>query len=163
MLNTHRAFTLIELLVVIAIIGLLGTIAVMSLSTARSRSLNAKRIADVKQLVTAFNLGFDANGAYPDTGGNFWKCISSSCTGGFSIYPVSGTVDAFFTPFINKPTDPDDKNSRGYGGYIYNGSPSASYGGQPAIDYLLTPPATCGMGTVRTVNANFIECIVNLN
>jgi prepilin-type N-terminal cleavage/methylation domain-containing protein len=158
---SRAAFTLIELLVVIAIIGLLSTIAVVSLSSARRLARNAKRIADVKQLVTAFSLGLDANGSYPSTGGNVWKCIGSVCTGGWSGYPASGTVDAFFIPFMNKPTDPDDKNSRTFGGYLYNGAATAA-NGLPAIDYLLEPPAACGVGTVSSTTANDIECIVSL-
>ena len=158
----RRAFTLVELLVVIAIIGLLSTIAITSLSSARRQSRNAKRIADMKQLVTAFGLGLDANGSYPSTGGNIFKCISSSCTGGWSGYPASGTVDTFFTPFITKPTDPDDKNSRGFGGYMYNGAAPA-YGGYPIIEYLIEPPSsTCGVGDTTVVTTNYIQCDVKL-
>jgi prepilin-type N-terminal cleavage/methylation domain-containing protein len=40
----RKAFTLVELLVVISIIGLLSTIAVTSLSSARRQSRNAKRM-----------------------------------------------------------------------------------------------------------------------
>lgn len=158
------AFTLIELLVVIAIIGLLSTIAVTSLSAARRQSRNTKRIADVKQLVTAFSMGLDANGTYPSTGGDVWKCISSACTGGWSGsgYSSSGTVDAFFTPFIAKPTDPDDNNSRTYGGYVYNGAYAAA-GGSPVIYYMLELPASsCGVGTVNATTANNVQCIVKL-
>jgi prepilin-type N-terminal cleavage/methylation domain-containing protein len=159
--KARSAFTLVELLVVIAIIGLLSTIAVSSLSSAKRLSRNAKRIADVKQLVTAFNLGLDANGSYPTTGGDFWKCISSACTGGWAVYPTNGTVDAFFTPFITKLTDPDDKNLRGYGGYMYNGAEVAA-GGLPVISYLLEPPATCSIGRVASSGANYIQCTVSL-
>lgn len=145
----------------IGIIGLLSTIAITSLSSARRQSRNAKRIADIKQLVTAFNLGLDANGTYPSTGGDVWKCISSACTGGWSAFPASGTVDAFFTPFITKPTDPDNNNSRTADGYIYNGA-AISVNGLPTIDYLLEPPAACGVGTVVSTTANYVNCLVNL-
>jgi len=148
-------------LVVIGIIGLLSTIAITSLSSARRQSRNAKRIADVKQLVTAFSLGLDANGTYPSTGGSVYKCISSACTTGWAAYSASGTVDAFFTPFITKPTDPDDNNARTCGGYLYNGA-AAFAGGLPAIDFLLEPPATCGVGTLRSTTANYVECMVAL-
>jgi prepilin-type N-terminal cleavage/methylation domain-containing protein len=39
----RRAFTLVELLVVIAIIGLLSTVAVVSLAGARSKARDVKR------------------------------------------------------------------------------------------------------------------------
>ncbi len=51
-----KGFTLIELLVVIAIIGLLSTLAVVSLSNARLKARNAKRMSDLKQISTAIEL-----------------------------------------------------------------------------------------------------------
>jgi prepilin-type N-terminal cleavage/methylation domain-containing protein len=59
-------FTLIELLVVIAIIGLLSTIVLASLNTARMKSRDARRLSDVKQLQLALAVYADANGGgYP--------------------------------------------------------------------------------------------------
>src|SRR5579863_4121632 len=58
-------FTLIELLVVIAIIGLLASIILASLNTARQKGRDAKRISDVKELQLALELYYDANNQYP--------------------------------------------------------------------------------------------------
>ena len=58
-------FTLIELLVVIAIIGLLSTLAVVALHSARQRSRDAKRVSDIRQIQTALELGYSEVGAYP--------------------------------------------------------------------------------------------------
>lgn len=55
-----RGFTLIELLVVIAIIGVLASIVLASLSSARSKSRDARRIADIKQIQLALELYYDA-------------------------------------------------------------------------------------------------------
>jgi len=60
-----RGFTLIELLVVIAIIGILSTIIMASLSSARKRGRDGRRISDIKQLQLALELYYDANNAYP--------------------------------------------------------------------------------------------------
>ncbi|MDP1709394.1 MAG: prepilin-type N-terminal cleavage/methylation domain-containing protein [Candidatus Komeilibacteria bacterium] len=61
----QKGFTLIELLVVIAIIGILSTLAVVSLNNAREKSRDAKRVADTKQVQTALELFFADNNGYP--------------------------------------------------------------------------------------------------
>jgi len=66
LLKAKRGFTLIELLVVIAIIGVLASIVLASLSTAREKSRDARRLADIKQIQLALELYADANSAsYP--------------------------------------------------------------------------------------------------
>lgn len=59
-------FTLIELLVVIAIIGILASLALAALNSARVKSRDARRVADLNQIRIALELYFDANSsAYP--------------------------------------------------------------------------------------------------
>ena len=66
--STKRGFTLIELLVVIAIIGILSSVVLASLNTARLKSRDARRISDIKQLQIALALYSDSNSsAYPTT------------------------------------------------------------------------------------------------
>lgn len=65
MKRTRSGFTLIELLVVIAIIGLLSTLAVVALNSARQRSRDAKRVSDIRQIQTALELGFSETSNYP--------------------------------------------------------------------------------------------------
>jgi len=64
-LRGHRGFTLIELLVVIAIIGILSTLAVVALNSARQRSRDVKRVSDIRQLQTSLELGYAEAGGYP--------------------------------------------------------------------------------------------------
>ena len=67
--QTTRGFTLIELLVVIAIIGLLASIVLASLNSARKKSRDARRLADLKQLQNALELyANDNSGNYPSSG-----------------------------------------------------------------------------------------------
>lgn len=68
-MNRHsRGFTLIELLVVIAIIGILSSVVLASLNSARKKGRDARRISDVKQIQLALELYYDNNQSYP-TGG----------------------------------------------------------------------------------------------
>lgn len=55
-MRNKKGFTLIELLVVIAIIGLLSTLAVVSLNSARAKARDARRMSDVKQVSTVFEI-----------------------------------------------------------------------------------------------------------
>jgi len=63
-----RGFTLIELLVVIAIIGILSSVVLASLNTARLKSRDTRRLSDIKQLQLALALYYDSNSSvYPAT------------------------------------------------------------------------------------------------
>jgi prepilin-type N-terminal cleavage/methylation domain-containing protein len=63
--KNEKGFTLIELLVVIAIIGLLASVVLLALNSARAKSRDAKRLADVRQLASALELGFNDMNSYP--------------------------------------------------------------------------------------------------
>jgi prepilin-type N-terminal cleavage/methylation domain-containing protein len=65
MFKSKKGFTLIELLVVIAIIGILASVVLASLNSARKKSRDARRVADIKQLQLALELEFDSARAYP--------------------------------------------------------------------------------------------------
>jgi prepilin-type N-terminal cleavage/methylation domain-containing protein len=67
--QNQKGFTLIELLVVIAIIGLLASVVLLALGSARSKSRDAKRVADVRQVVSALELYYNDNNGYPTTMG----------------------------------------------------------------------------------------------
>ncbi len=62
-------FTLIELLVVVAIIALLTSIALISLMSARQKSRDTKRVADMVQSNTALELYWTTYKGYPSTAG----------------------------------------------------------------------------------------------
>lgn len=76
-MKRQRGFTLIELLVVIAIIGILSSVVVASLNSARQKARDARRVDDIKQVQLALDLYFDANaGKYPTN-------IDAVVSGGF--------------------------------------------------------------------------------
>ena len=105
--NKTKGFTLIELLVVIAIIAILSTVVMTSLSTARVKGRDARRLRDIDELQKSLNLYYDTCGGYPllghsayvpvnDAGGlltttQTGKCIASGETFGtfMSVLPLS--------------------------------------------------------------------------
>lgn len=65
--NTNkRGFTLIELLVVIAIIGLLSSVVLASLSSARAKARTARTQADLKQIQLAMQLLYNDTNLHPN-------------------------------------------------------------------------------------------------
>jgi type II secretion system protein G len=115
-LNKIKGFTLIELLVVIAIIGLLSSVVLASLQTARAKARNANRFSDLVQVETALTGYFSDNGSYPSTGGGWWSACDGSHTAKSSNNPYIPGLSIWFQTI---PTDPNGCNSYALSGYIY--------------------------------------------
>src|SRR3990167_9467266 len=62
---SKKGFTLIELLVVIAIIGILSSIVMVSLTSARAKGRDARRVADIKNIQLALALYYNDYGFFP--------------------------------------------------------------------------------------------------
>lgn len=86
--DRNKGFTLIELLVVIAIIGLLSSIVTASLSTARSKARDTKRVAETRSIEKALTLySIDHKGLIP----------ASSFNNMSEVPTVNGQVDCVST------------------------------------------------------------------
>lgn len=104
MKESRKGFTLIEILMVVAIIGLLASVVLASLGTAKDKGNIAKRLESSKQLENALEVYYiNHNNTYPTTGG----LLTSACT----LYP---NVTADWIPGLvasgaisSLPTDPD--------------------------------------------------------
>lgn len=66
-------FTLIELLVVISIIGLLSSIVLTSVNSARAKARDARRKSDLRTISLALELYYDKYGTYAVAGSQLKK------------------------------------------------------------------------------------------
>ncbi len=87
----NNGFTLVELLVVIAIIGILASVVLVSLNSARAKARDARRIADLKQVSLALENYYDDELEYPDAtsdlvSGGYIGAISNDPQGGAYSY-----------------------------------------------------------------------------
>jgi len=159
-IEAQRGFTLIELLVVIAIISFLASIVMVSLDSARGKARNAKRNSDIIQLYATFQLGYDANGAYPSTDGA-WACVSYACYGSWSPFVPIAAVDNFLSPYIKKPSYPA---IGGEGGYVYNSSWSAAgWVAGAYFSWLNDPGGNCGQGVQYSSSESYTQCMLKID
>lgn len=108
-------FTLIELLVVVAIVGLLASVVLTNLNSARAKTRDANRLSDMRQIQFALELHYDKYGVYPGNTDNDYGGWDTGCRG--------GPTDPFISPletdgFISEtPCDPFFTSQ--IGGYSY--------------------------------------------
>jgi len=81
-----KGFTLIELLIVIVIIGIIASLAMIGLNSVRTKSRDARRITDVRQIQNALEIYRNDNGVYP-----------SAITSG---QPMTGENDYTYMPKV---------------------------------------------------------------
>lgn len=135
-MRNAKGFTLIELLVVIAIIGLLASIIMVSLSSAKAKSRDARRQADLKSIQLALSLYYNDNGMYP-----------------MNIYSTSGAAPSSglaptYLPVV--PTDPNNSSvctDSGAGGcYKYIAYTPGITGGSTSCNNSTRPPVSYHLG-----------------
>lgn len=144
-----QGFTLIELLVVIAIIGILASVVLASLNSARVRARNAGYISQIKEYQKALELAYNDHGSYPGTIG-VWGCIGTGyvngrCYAGSATFSETNATAVDFQtkldPYIDTSTIPGALETV-YKGAIYQPRTNGY-----SIYYILTgTDATCPIG-----------------
>jgi len=82
--NKDKGFTLIELLVVVAIIGLLSSIVMASLNSARGKAKDAAIKEEVSQFTNLLALEYNDNGSYCNLQNAGWVNYNKTCSASFS-------------------------------------------------------------------------------
>lgn len=136
-----KGFTIIELLVVIAIVGLLATIVTTSVSGARVKARDAKRVADLATLRISIEQYYNDYSMYP--------CSIYTNPNGTNCQPFVGV----YLPVI--PTDPNSSVACTTGGqascYKYTIQSAAGTGSNCTN---VTPPIRYHLAAVMEIDAS---------
>ncbi|HEY0980314.1 MAG TPA: type II secretion system protein [Candidatus Paceibacterota bacterium] len=115
--NASRGFTLIELLVVIAVIGILASVVMTSLNSARGKARDAQRAATIREIQKGLEFYYDKYGYYPHETEN--ECVGTEGYTTVNNNFMQSLVTEGFLPAY--PKDPNNVNCNvQYGVYNAN-------------------------------------------
>lgn len=97
-----KGFTLIELLVVVSLIGVLATLVIANLNSARERARDTQRKSDLRNIQTALRLYYNDSSDFPATAGMPWGLAWTGIGGATYMNllpkdPLSPTQDYVYT------------------------------------------------------------------
>lgn len=105
MIHRQKGFTLIELLVVISIIGLLSTVAMTSMNSARKKGRDAKRVTDIDQFKLALEMYYSTYGYYPGYTNISIRCNTTASDAAGELV-TAGLLSASLTDPLGTNTNP---------------------------------------------------------
>ena len=142
----NKGFTLIELLVVIAIIGILSSIVLAALESARSRARDTRRKSDFQAIQAALELYYLDHGQYPSP--ENYSIYSNICASDWPCWREGGSFYNALSPYINGlPQDPR-----------FNARIGPAYGTWFAYAYeSLSPDSFCLVGTLENQGDSMVS------
>lgn len=148
----NKGFTLIELLVVISIIGLLSSVVLASLGSARTRARDARTISAIGQYQIAMELYYSDNGKYPSPTDTTPVCLGTSCLwNGANMGAGNGAITTGLTPYITGTPPPNTQTvvvgAANYQGAIYRCSTFLSGNCTSGLMQWPEGKTTCTRGT----------------
>ncbi len=121
--NSQKGFTLIELLVVISIIGILSSVVLASLNSARAKARDTKRLSDLREVQKALETYYSDNGKYPYSPGWRGNC---SYYGSYGTTGATGYIPNLAPNYISiLPLDPKPIGTNGC--YVYRSNDDNNY------------------------------------
>ena len=171
MFSKRKGFTLIELLVVIAIIGILATIVLVSLNSARQKARDVRRISDLRQVALGLEMLYDDIRAYPSVA--VGTCSDTNYNTTVTNCLTAATGNACGSTVAYMPAVPKDPvNATGGSAYAYGSDLAAvaqryvlkatleAYNTALATDVDGAPyGCTCGTANNGDGNAEKLYCI----
>jgi|SRR3989338_8236138 len=138
-IKQERGFTLIELLVVIAIIGILSSVVLASLNSARLKARDVRKQADFKQISTVLAFYYDKYETMPAN----LVPGTEVCDGG----PNQAQYDSLMTSFISDKFLGQIPRSPGGGTYCYY-----NYGANNSIGALMVTTLEAAPNTTTGIS-----------
>lgn len=141
--NSSKGFTLIELLVVIAIIGILASVVLASLNSARTKSRDARRLADLNQIRNAVELYYSEHGHYPIMATSWTSFDATAYKNNAIANPAATNIAAALAPYLPSGVADPQRGTASDAGYLYR-SESTTSGASYCILIYRTPENMSG-------------------
>ena len=152
----NKGFTLIELLVVVAIIGILATVVLASLGSARERASFAAKLSEVNQVRNALELYNLDNNSYPDNG-----CLGRSSGTCFEGTFSGSAPLATFSEYINLE-EFSSTSATNNDAYIYfDGTLTENCATSVSGEFILWSPTPTTAAGVECGESSIVACCVS--
>lgn len=150
--SNKKGFTLIELLVVMAVVGVLSGVVMQSLLSARIKSRNTQRIANIDQIAKAMQVATTGTTNQFPSSGNKWSCLGkASCWGTPTLTEWAAVNNAMIDGFPTGtvvPRDPFFVSPQWGDAYVYHSNFPGTKGPGSYLRWIMEGTSNeCGRGS----------------